>query len=114
MTEKKTLTVEDLLLRESQLLWAKRQDYASEESPLSNFYFSAEVLAIANAKGVSSTFLPYFCLIAVKMARIMELLGQNKPATNEPLVDSCVDAANYFTLLGTAIAEEFFICAEEE
>lgn len=78
---------------------AKNADYATADSPLFNFEFTAYILAAATKHGVSPKYLPYLSHIATKLARIINLLGDTRVSHNEPITDSMDDLACYAILL---------------
>ena len=73
------------------LVEGKAHDYAEEGNVYSNFELAAEVAGIS----VEQVFL---VLIAIKIARLGQLIGNDKEPNNESIDDSAVDGMNYFGL----------------
>lgn len=72
----------------------KCEDYASETNPLSNFDFSEYCIKHFTNDRDKTFVWP----IAVKLARLSNLLGSNKLPNNESIDDSFIDIANYVLL----------------
>ena len=73
-------------------LLKKANDYASENDCFSNFKFIAQVCKVP----IEKTFLQF---LAVKIARLSELVGEMKEAKNESIEDTLKDLANYSCLM---------------
>jgi hypothetical protein len=73
------------------ILAKKNNDYAKSTDAFSNFQFISQVSDIP----VGKTFLQF---IAVKLARLMELLNTDKKAKNESIEDTLRDMSNYIDL----------------
>jgi len=78
---------------------AKNEDYATADAPLFNFEFTSFILEAARKHRVPSRYLPYLAHIATKLARIINLLGNDKPQAFEPVTDSLDDMACYVILM---------------
>lgn len=90
--------LQDLLAGMKEIMDRKGHDYSTSTDRFSNFEFSGMLASIAADNGLRGPDLAFIQLIATKMARIIELRGHGKVAKNEPIVDTLVDAANYFLL----------------
>lgn len=73
-------------------LLKKANDYASNTDCFSNFKFIAQVCKVP----IEKTFLQF---LAVKIARLSELVGEMKEAKNESIEDTLKDLANYSCLM---------------
>lgn len=73
----------------------KRHDYSRPDNPYSNFDFVGNALAWAWESGVRGKHLTYIAMLAVKLARLIELTGTGEPPENESLEDTAIDMANY-------------------
>ena len=89
----------ELLELEAQLHSSKNQDYAKEESPLSNFYLVAESLGIKP----SDVALMH---IATKYFRIVNLSQEGREAMNESKEDTLSDMAIYAKIMRILLEEE--------
>lgn len=69
----------------------KNHDYASTADPLSNFILQAELTG-------QSVDMVFFNAIAIKAARLKELVGKGKSPKNESVNDTILDMANYAAL----------------
>lgn len=69
----------------------KNHDYANEEDPLANFLLQAEI----TGQSVNEVF---FNAIAIKVARLRELVGKGKQPANESIDDTILDMAVYSAL----------------
>jgi hypothetical protein len=78
---------------------AKNADYASDSNPLSNFEFTAYILSQAIKHGVTPRYLPYISHIATKLARTINLLGNERKPNNESILDTFNDMACYSILM---------------
>ncbi len=74
------------------LVGAKAHDYAEDDNPFSNFEFAAEIAGIT----VEQVFM---VMIAIKTARLGQLIGKGKEPNNESIDDTLLDAMNYPGLL---------------
>ena len=83
---------EALQAGKKEILSSKNNDYASSQDAFSNFKFISLVSGIP----VEKTFLQF---IAVKLARLMELMNKDKEVKNESIDDTLIDMANYVELL---------------
>lgn len=84
----------------------KNVDYATADSPLSNFEFTAFILENAIEHGIPSRYLPYLGHIATKLARIINLLGDDRTPANEPILDTFDDLACYSILMKCEFCED--------
>ncbi len=73
-------------------LLKKANDYASEKDCFSNFKFIAQICKVP----IEKTFLQF---LAVKIARLSELVGESKEVRNESIEDTLKDLANYSCLM---------------
>lgn len=73
----------------------KNRDYAGNGEPFANFRGS-EALGVSLPRGI-------LIRISDKMARISNLLSRPPAVANESLIDTCIDASNYFLILATYI-----------
>lgn len=73
-------------------LTKKANDYASNKDCFSNFKFIAEICKIH----VEKTFMVF---LAVKIARLSELVCEGKQAKNESISDTLKDLSNYACLM---------------
>jgi len=76
----------------------KSHDYASDSNPFSNFEQAASVANV-------TTHEVFKVLIGIKLARLSELLTNNKDPKNESIEDTFIDLANYCLLWGSYYAE---------
>ncbi|HPO91346.1 MAG TPA: hypothetical protein PLJ44_09585 [Victivallales bacterium] len=81
------------------VLKKKNYDYANKDNAFSNF---EEVARIAGIK-VEKVFLS---LIAVKVARLSELLNSDKEPQNESILDTLMDLSNYSDLFYVYLKEK--------
>lgn len=77
----------------------KRADYAQDSSQWSNFE------DMARFAGFSETWMPALVLCQQKLSRISALRGNGRAPSNESVVDSLLDNANY-AVIALAIAME--------
>lgn len=70
----------------------KNEDYAQGEDPFQNFRLSEYMGFCDTARGI-------LVRISDKMQRICNLLDKEASVVDERIVDTCLDAANYFLLL---------------
>ncbi len=89
----------ELLELEAKLHSSKNQDYAKEESPLSNFYLVAESLGIKP----SDVALMH---IATKYFRIVNLSQEGRDPMNESKEDTLSDMAIYAKIMRILLEEE--------
>lgn len=81
-----------------EVMHSKSLDYASDKDVLDNFKNVAAIVGVTPAQQCLS-------LIAVKVARIGNLLSSAKIPNNEALEDSVLDMANYTDLLYCLLKE---------
>ena len=74
------------------LVEGKASDYAEDDNVFSNFEFAANAAEVT----VGQIFLS---LIGVKMARLQQLIGNDKTPNNESIDDTLLDLMNYAGLL---------------
>jgi hypothetical protein len=72
----------------------KNEDYATEQNPFSNFHFQTQV--VKEFKHDQDKV--FASLVAVKLARLANLLSSDKVPNNESIEDTFIDAANYMLL----------------
>lgn len=85
----------DAVLDQMALLHArKNKDYANKQEPLANFILQAEMTGL-------SVDMVFFNALAIKMARLKELVGFGKEPVNEATEDTILDMAVYATLWRT-------------
>jgi len=87
---------------QSNVLNKKGKDYANADT-LSNFKMAG---AIANQNTEHPSALSVLNLIATKVARLGNLLSENKDVQNESIEDSVLDLANFTFLLHCVLREE--------
>lgn len=73
-------------------LLKKANDYASNTDCFSNFKFISQICKVP----IEKTFLQF---LAVKIARLSELVGESKEVRNESIEDTLKDLANYSCLM---------------
>lgn len=76
---------------------AKSHDYAADTNPYSNFEFSAAI-ADQFPAGPDRVFAT---MMAIKLARLAELLSQHKTPKHESIEDTFLDLCNYGVLWWT-------------
>lgn len=92
MTPQRQEEIFDLQTQEQkEIIFRKRNDYASDADVLSNF----KSVAAASGCSVDMVFLN---LINTKIARLRELTSSGKEVKNESIQDSFTDGVNYFRL----------------
>lgn len=74
--------------------WDKSHDYANEKEPLANFFLQAQITGMS----VDMVFLN---AIAIKIARLKELISADKVAKNESIEDTLGDLSVYAKLWRT-------------
>jgi hypothetical protein len=74
------------------LVEGKASDYAEDDNVFSNFEFAAAAAGIS----VEQSFMN---LIGVKVARLQQLIGNDKTPNNESIDDTLLDLMNYAGLL---------------
>lgn len=74
----------------------KNRDYASAENPFSNFERSAELMSWFKDENDKA----FVSLIGTKLARLAELLQEDKVPNNESIDDSFLDLSTYCILWG--------------
>lgn len=80
----------------------KNRDYATADSPFSNFDF-AEFIIKHFSNERDKVFVTF---IATKLARLATLLSSDRVPDNEPVNDSFIDIANYVLLWKAKVKEE--------
>jgi len=90
--------IDKVLIEIHNLNRRKRNDYAEDSDPFSNFRRSAD--QVKDPAGVSVEI-----LIATKQARLRELLWSTKEAMNESTRDTLLDRAVY-SCIGVALFDE--------
>ena len=86
----------------------KQADYAQPRDRFSAFHFVGTLLDWCALSGLTGADAAFVGLIAVKLVRLMTLLGRNGPPQNESIEDSFVDLVNYCVLWA-----EYRGCTEE-
>ncbi len=81
------------------LVEGKAADYAEDDNVFSNFEYAAGVAGIT----VSQVFM---VLIGIKVARLGQLIGNDKTPNNESIDDTALDGMNYFGLLKAYLRKE--------
>jgi hypothetical protein len=81
------------------LVEGKAHDYAEDDNVFSNFEFAAAAAGIS----VEQVFLT---LIGVKVARLGQLVGNDKVPNNESIDDTVLDGMNYFGLMKAYMRQE--------
>ena len=90
--------LDNFYAKRMEVMHAKSLDYASDKDVLDNFKNVASIVGVAPAQQCLS-------LIAVKVARIGNILSSGKTPNNEALEDSVLDMANYTDLLHCLLKE---------
>lgn len=77
------------------ILDSKKHDYSKSDNRYSNFEFTKEYAQnyVSNVEGV------FVVMLGVKVARLIELIGNDKNPNNESILDSVIDLMNYRLLL---------------
>lgn len=77
------------------ILESKKHDYSEITNRYSNFEFTTEYARdyVSNVDGV------FVVMLGIKVARLVELIGNNKTPKNEKVLDSVIDLMNYRLLL---------------
>lgn len=99
------LLAKELLGDMENLLDSKAEDYATEEDTLSNFRFTARVMAAAMDADMAPLDMAFLSLISTKLARLMVLLPSTKKPHHESVRDTFVDLANYVVLWAVSVIE---------
>lgn len=84
---------------QTQVMFAKSSDYASESDVLSNFKKSGKVLDQTAAQNVLG-------LIQTKVTRLSELVTKGRNPMNESVADTILDLANYSFLMHCCLTEQ--------
>lgn len=84
---------------QSQVMFAKSSDYASESDVLSNFKKSGKVLDQTAAQNVLG-------LIQTKVTRLSELVAKGRNPMNESVADTIIDLSNYSFLMHCCLVEQ--------
>ena len=73
------------------ILESKKHDYSAITNRYSNFEFTKEYAHdyVSNTNGV------FVVMLGIKVARLIELIGNNKIPKNEKVLDSVLDLMNY-------------------
>lgn len=87
-------TFDNLMEELCELHERKNSDYAADDNPYSNFEFAANVVS-QFTEPIDQVFA---CMIAIKLARLGQLLGQGKTPLNESVRDSLRDQTVYTAL----------------
>jgi hypothetical protein len=79
---------DEVLVEMAEMHKRKNHDYANEGEPLANFFLQAQMTGLS----VDMVFLN---ALAIKMARLKELVGSGKEPSNESIDDSIKDMGVY-------------------
>jgi hypothetical protein len=91
--------VDDFFNKMKSILISKAQDYSkSEIDVLSNFKMVAQIIGVKPEQVVLN-------LIATKVVRLGNLIGNGKIPNNESIQDNLLDLANYTVLLNMVRSE---------
>lgn len=96
---KQTELFKEFTEMQSQVMFAKSSDYASESDVLSNFKKSGKVLDQTAAQNVLG-------LIQTKVTRLSELVAKGRNPMNESVSDTILDLANYSFLMHCCLVEQ--------
>ena len=91
-------TRESFLAKCAEVRAKKEHDYARAGDKFSAFHFVGTLLDWCTLSGLTGADAAFVGLIAVKLVRLMELLGRNRSPQNESVEDSFVDLVNYCVL----------------
>lgn len=82
---------DQVLVEMAELHRSKNHDYANDDEPLANFILQANITGM-------SVDMVFFNAIAIKVARLKELVGAGKEPKNESVNDTINDMAVYSAL----------------
>lgn len=91
-------TFDNFIKIQEEILFRKGNDYSSDSDRLSNFKAAGEIIQL-------SPELQCLSLVATKVARLGNLLKNQKTVLNESVEDSLLDLANYTFLIYCIIKE---------
>ncbi len=89
------------------LVEAKAHDYAEDDNVFSNFEFAAQVAGVTTEQ-------TFAVLLGVKVARLGQLIGNDKAPNFESIGDTLLDTMNYAGLLKAYIEQESELLSIDE